>query len=72
MFSPVGGRDELVGRRLYTLADTLCDGSILPLLTHLAKSKKLTEKQQESLLSLASEIADPSQGKTRTKTKRKR
>ncbi|MHC4400538.1 MAG: BlaI/MecI/CopY family transcriptional regulator [Planctomycetota bacterium] len=59
VFAPVGGRDELLGRRLEALADSLCEGSISPLLTHLAKSERLTEGQREALLSLISQLAEP-------------
>ena len=72
VFAPVVGRDELVGRRLETLADSLCDGSISPLLSHLAKSKRLTDEQQETLLSLIGELAKPVRRRAKTKKKRKR
>ena len=72
VFAPVVGRDELVGRRLETLADSLCDGSISPLLSHLAKSKRLTDEQQETLLSLISELGKPVRQRAKTKKKPKR
>ncbi len=45
-------RDELVGQRLQTLADSLCEGSLTPLLTQLAQNERLTKKQQTALLEL--------------------
>ena len=62
MFDAVVDRDELVGRRLRALADSLCDGSISPLLSHLAKSESLTDEQQRSLLSLIRELKGQSRG----------
>ena len=72
MFSPVVDRNGLVGQRLEALADSLCDGSISPLLTHLAQSKRLTEEQQQALSLLISELAEPAGGKAKTTKKRKR
>ena len=34
-------RDELIGRRLRAVADTLCGGSLTPLLTHLVQGRRL-------------------------------
>jgi predicted transcriptional regulator len=42
-------RDELIGRRLRFLAETLCDGSLTPLLTHLARAKDLTAEDRMAL-----------------------
>ncbi len=39
VFRPVLDRDELIGRRLRSLAEMLCDGSLTPLLTHLARRR---------------------------------
>src|SRR5436309_2990567 len=37
VFSPAVARDALIGRRLQSIAEKLCDGSLAPLLTHLVK-----------------------------------
>ena len=58
VFDAVVDRDELVGRRLEALADSLCEGSISPLLTHLARSDRLSEAQQGRLLSLIRELKE--------------
>ena len=71
-FEAVVGRDELVGRRLDALADSLCDGSISPLLTCLAKSETLTEEQQAVLLSLICEVAEPTEDSIETEKKPQR
>ena len=49
VFEAVLDRDELIGRRLRSLAETLCDGSLTPLLTHLARAKDLTESERAAL-----------------------
>jgi predicted transcriptional regulator len=49
VFEAALGRDELIGRRLRSLAETLCDGSLTPLLTHLARAKDLTEDERSAL-----------------------
>jgi BlaI family transcriptional regulator, penicillinase repressor len=44
-FSAAVGRAELIGRRLRTMADKLCDGSLAPLLTNLVESRALTPRE---------------------------
>lgn len=72
VYRPVGGRDELVGRKLETLVNTLCEGSISPLLSNLAKNDGLTTKQKKTLLSLIDELDDSGGGKAKPRRKRKR
>jgi predicted transcriptional regulator len=43
VFSAAVDRDELIGRRLRAVADKLCGGSLVPILSHLARSKGLSE-----------------------------
>lgn len=62
VFDAVVDRDQLVGRRLQALAESLCDGAISPLLTHLAKSESLSHQQQRSLLALIGELRAQSHG----------
>lgn len=56
VFAPVIERDDLVDRRLREVAESLCDGSITPLLTHAARHKRLTKKQREMLRSLIDDL----------------
>lgn len=56
VFAAVVGRDELVDRRLRQVAESLCDGSITPLLTHAARHKRLTKKQRDLLRSLIDDL----------------
>src|SRR3954466_11069073 len=57
-FVPLLDRDQLIGRRLGALAETLCDGSLTPLLTHLARAGGLTEEDRQALRAI-SEESDP-------------
>jgi BlaI family transcriptional regulator, penicillinase repressor len=58
-FHTIVDRDDLVGRRLKGLADSLCGGSISPLLTQLAQSHNLTDEQRRGLLALIEELKEP-------------
>jgi BlaI family transcriptional regulator, penicillinase repressor len=55
IFRSVLDRDELIGRRLRSLAEMLCDGSLTPLLTHLARAKDLTEEDRLALRAIVDE-----------------
>jgi predicted transcriptional regulator len=59
MFTAVLDRDALIGRRLRSLAETLCDGSLTPLLTHLARAKDLTDTDRRALRALIEETEEP-------------
>jgi BlaI family transcriptional regulator, penicillinase repressor len=54
-FVPVLDRDQLIGRRLRSLVESLCDGSLTPLLTHLARAGELTEEDREALRAIIEE-----------------
>ncbi len=45
-------RDELIGRRLRAVADTLCGGSMAPLLTHLVRAERLSDAEMQALRAL--------------------
>ncbi len=49
-------RDALIGRRLKAVADTLCDGSLTPLLSHLARADGLTEADRKMLRDLIDRV----------------
>lgn len=63
-------RDELVGQRLKSLAESLCEGSVTPLLTQLAQHERLNKKQQTALLSLIEELAKEEGAKPKSQGKR--
>ena len=52
LFEPAVDRDELIGRRIRSMAEKLCGGSLVPILSHLARSKSLTEKERTALRDL--------------------
>jgi BlaI family transcriptional regulator, penicillinase repressor len=56
LFSARMERQDLIGRRLLELTQSLCDGSLTPLLTHLAQEEHLTPKQQQLLRQLIDEL----------------
>jgi BlaI family penicillinase repressor len=49
-------RDELIGRRLRAVADSLCGGSLSPLLTHLVQRKGLSEAERRELRALIDQL----------------
>jgi predicted transcriptional regulator len=55
-FSAAVDRGDLIGRRLQDVADTLCEGSWTPLLTHLVGNQRLTTKQQQMLAELIEDL----------------
>jgi len=57
IYEPTVDRDELVGRRLQDVAESLCDGSVTPLLTQLAQHQNLSKKQQKLLMKLIDDLA---------------
>jgi predicted transcriptional regulator len=52
-------RDELIRRRLRAVADTLCGGSLTPLLTHLVRSEALSDREREELRALIDNLDEP-------------
>jgi predicted transcriptional regulator len=52
VFSAAVGREELIGRRLQDVAEKLCGGSLTPLLTHLVKTRKLSDQERQELRDL--------------------
>ena len=50
-------RDDLIGRRLKEVAETLCGGSLTPLLTHLVKQSQLSEQDRQQLRDLIDELS---------------
>jgi predicted transcriptional regulator len=52
VFSPAVDRDELIGRRIRAMAEKLCGGSLVPILSHLARSKGLSARERQALRDL--------------------
>ena len=58
VFHALVDRQELVGRRLKAVAESLCDGSMTALLEHLIEAHDLTPDDRESLQELIDNWAD--------------
>jgi predicted transcriptional regulator len=56
-------REHLIGRRLQEMAETLCGGSLTPLLTHLVRNHRLSPRERQELRDLIE--ADESNNKKR-------
>jgi predicted transcriptional regulator len=54
-FTATVERDYLIGGELQDLAERLCEGSLTPVLTHLAGNVKLTARERELLRRLLDE-----------------
>ncbi len=62
-------RDELIGRRLNSVAKKVCGGSLTPLLTHLVQNQELTSEERAALRSMLDQF--DATKKTRRKGKKK-
>jgi BlaI family penicillinase repressor len=60
-------RDELLGEQLRGLSDTLCGGSLSPVLTGLVQLRPLTAEEIGTLKQLVEELDDRSRSGTKTK-----
>lgn len=56
-YSATLGREALVARRLRETADTLCDGSLTPLLTHLVHAGSLSGRELAELRRLVDDLS---------------
>jgi len=56
VFAASVNKDELIGRRLQSLAEKLCGGSMTPLLSHLLQSRPLSLEERSSLRALIDEL----------------
>jgi predicted transcriptional regulator len=52
VFSAAIAADELIGRHLREMADKLCEGSLAPVLSHLARTQALTDDERRALRAL--------------------
>ena len=52
VFGAAVGRDELIRRRLRSVADALCGGSLTPLLTNLVRAERLSDGERRELRDL--------------------
>jgi BlaI family penicillinase repressor len=66
-FTAAVGREDLIGRRLQDVAEKLCGGSLTPLLTHLVRAKRLSEKERKELRALIDELEPRGKGKSESR-----
>jgi predicted transcriptional regulator len=64
VFSAAISREDLIGLRLRTVAEKLCGGSLTPLLTHLVRTTRLTNRERQELRDLIEEL-DPKRSEKR-------
>lgn len=69
LFTPLVGREELIGRKLQDVAEKLCGGSLTPLLTHLVQGQGLTAEQRQQLRDLIDGLEDEEDGQQPRKEK---
>ena len=55
--------DELIGRKLQSVAETLCGGSWTPLLTHLVQARRLSAEERQELRALIDDLDEKGQRK---------
>ncbi len=55
-FRPLVSRGQFLQSRLQALADRLCDGAIVPLVTTLLQSERIPKKQREQLRRLVDDL----------------
>jgi predicted transcriptional regulator len=55
LFAAAIAREDLIGRRLQSVAEQLCGGSWTPLLTHLVQQRRLTAEERQALRDLIDE-----------------
>jgi BlaI family transcriptional regulator, penicillinase repressor len=56
VFRPAIERRELIGRRLRAVADSLCGGSLSPLLTHLVEGRGFSAAERRELRDLIEKL----------------
>lgn len=69
LFSPAVDREQLAGQRLQTVLDKLCEGSLVPLVSHLVRTRPLTPEERRALRDL---IDEPTPRKPATPRKRRK
>jgi BlaI family transcriptional regulator, penicillinase repressor len=55
-FGPAVCREELIGRRLRTVAEQLCGGQMAPLITHLVRAEGMSAEERAELRDLIDQL----------------
>jgi predicted transcriptional regulator len=58
LFSAAVGREELIGRRVDLMIDTLCGGSLTPVITHLLRAPRLSSQDRKRLQELVEQMGE--------------
>src|SRR5271165_3493946 len=66
-FRPLVTQEEFLRSRLQALADRLCDGELVPMVTTLVRSKRLSRTEREQLRKLIGDLWPPKESGTRGK-----
>lgn len=66
-FAPSINRDQLISRRLASVADAFCGGALQPLLTHLVRTTKLNAEERKALRAMLDESKGRPDSKGRSK-----
>jgi predicted transcriptional regulator len=64
-FRPLVSHEEFLRSRLQALADRLCDGSLLPMVTTLLRSRTLSRGERDQLRTLIGDLWSPKETGTR-------
>ena len=64
-FEAIVSRDELISRRLRTMAEQLCDGSLTPLFASLVRARTLSEDELQELRELVESLKLAGKGRRR-------
>lgn len=70
VFEPAVDRDELIGRRIRSMAEKLCGGSLVPILSHLARSEALTDRERKALRELINQADEQGENDKRARGRR--
>jgi BlaI family penicillinase repressor len=64
-FRPLVSQEEFLRSRLQALANRLCDGALVPMVTTLLRSKGLSRNEREQLRKLIDDLWPPKESGTR-------
>ena len=62
LFQAIVGRDELIQRRLRSVADTLCGGSLAPILSQLVRDERLSAHERSELRVMIEDLDSKTKG----------
>src|SRR5687768_814137 len=72
LFSAAVGREDLVGRRLHAVVDSVVGGSVAPAVTRLLRSSRLRDAERDALRALNDQIGEPPAAAPAAKRRRRK